>query len=60
MTRNREVRCEDLFDCDHEPETPVTDEDGEIIQWVCRCGKVTKQVDLKPADSSLLAKLPSP
>lgn len=29
--------CEDLIGCDHEPETPVS-EDGEIIAWLCRCG----------------------
>ncbi len=30
--------CEDLWGCTHEPETPVT-QDGEIIEWRCRCGR---------------------
>lgn len=38
MTRNREIRCEDLFGCDHKAETPVA-EDGEILYWLCRCGR---------------------
>jgi len=38
MTRRRDLMCEDLFGCDHEPEIPVTD-GGEIIYWRCRCGK---------------------
>lgn len=30
--------CEDIFGCDHEPETPVI-ENGEIVHWLCRCGR---------------------
>jgi len=28
---------EDLFECSHAPEVPISD-DGEIIAWYCRCG----------------------
>lgn len=38
MTRNRELRCEDIFGCDHTPETPIVEE-GEIVYWMCRCGR---------------------
>jgi hypothetical protein len=31
--------CEDLFGCDHTPETPISD-GGEIVSWVCRCGLI--------------------
>jgi hypothetical protein len=40
MTRNREIDCEDLFGCDHEPEIAISDDSGEILFWRCRCGKV--------------------
>ena len=41
MTRNRELDCEDLFDCDHTPEVAIRDQlTGQtIIGWRCRCGK---------------------
>lgn len=38
MTRNREIRLEDLTSCDHRPELPVSD-NGVILYWLCRCGK---------------------
>lgn len=38
MTRRSDLMCEDLFGCDHTPETPVT-QDGEIVMWLCRCGR---------------------
>lgn len=47
MTRRRDLMCEDIFGCDHTPETPVTEE-GEIVYWLCRCGRKhyqEKQVD---------------
>jgi hypothetical protein len=39
MTRRRDLMCEDLFGCDHTPETPIVDE-GVIVSWVCRCGLI--------------------
>lgn len=36
MTRNSDF----LFDCNHEPSIPVSDDDGEIIEWRCECGDV--------------------
>jgi hypothetical protein len=40
MTRNSDLRLDDLFGCDHTPETPIVDESiGEILWWVCRCGR---------------------
>jgi len=41
MTRRRDLMLEDLLGCTHEPETPVTDTEGsgEILYWICRCGK---------------------
>jgi len=38
MTRRRDLMCEDLFGCDHTPETPIV-EDGAVLYWVCRCGR---------------------
>ena len=39
MTRNSELNCEDLFGCDHSPETPISGHDGTIEGWLCRCGR---------------------
>lgn len=40
MTRNSDLRLDDLFNCNHVPETPIVDEcTGEILWWVCRCGR---------------------
>lgn len=40
MTRRSDMMLEDITGCDHEPETPVIEEDGtEIIYWLCRCGR---------------------
>lgn len=52
MTRNRELDCEDLFGCSHEPETPVMGDGGEIEYWVCRCGRRCKTEDVveKPTE----------
>lgn len=43
MTRNREIDCQDIFGCDHNPEIPITNGNGDIVYWQCRCGdkKVT-------------------
>ncbi len=49
MTRRRDLMCEDLFGCDHEPETPIS-EGGEIVYWVCRCG-TKKTYPEKQADA---------
>lgn len=38
MTRNRELDCRDLSECNHAPETPIT-RDGAIVGWLCRCGR---------------------
>lgn len=38
MTRRREMMCEDLFECTHEPETAIADPDGNVYAWQCRCG----------------------
>ena len=37
MTRRSDLMCEDIFDCDHRPETPIV-KGSEIVSWVCRCG----------------------
>ena len=40
MTRNSEVRLEDITGCQHTPEIPIVDDcAGEILYWVCRCGR---------------------
>lgn len=39
MTRRRDMMCEDLFGCEHEPETPILDANGNIDHWRCRCGR---------------------
>ena len=39
MTRYSDMMCEDIFGCNHAPETPIT-QDGEIVEWRCRCGKI--------------------
>ena len=48
MTRNYEIDCRDLFECDHEPEVAVSD-DGIVVAWHCRCGKVKVKVTKPPA-----------
>lgn len=50
MTRRRDLMCEDLFGCDHEPETPIV-ENGEIVHWVCRCGEKKTPPLEKQADA---------
>lgn len=37
MTRNADLRLEDLRGCDHSAETPIV-EGSIILYWVCRCG----------------------
>jgi hypothetical protein len=32
--------CEDIWGCDHKLETAIV-ENGEIIEWRCRCGRRT-------------------
>lgn len=39
MTRNADLDIEDLRACDHQPETPVIDDDDNVIGWLCRCGR---------------------
>jgi len=40
MTHNFDLRLEDIFECQHKPETPIVDDaGGEILYWVCRCGR---------------------
>ena len=46
MTRNRELDCKDLFECDHQPETPISRK-GEILYWVCRCGRRFKPPEVQ-------------
>ena len=50
MTRRRDLMCEDIFGCCHEPEIPIS-QDGEIVAWVCACGARTHPVSPKPAAS---------
>jgi len=38
MTRSRDLYLRDIFECNHEPETPIT-ENGAILYWLCRCGQ---------------------
>jgi hypothetical protein len=45
MTRRRDMMCEDIFGCTHEPETPIIDWDGSVLHWVCRCGTKTTSVE---------------
>ncbi len=45
MTRNSDLDCDDLFGCDHEPETPLSD-GGVIYAWVCRCGSYQRGADV--------------
>lgn len=44
MTRRRDLMCEDIFECDHEPEVAIS-EGGEVIAWRCRCGRKTVSVE---------------
>lgn len=44
MTRRSDMMLEDIFGCDHAPEIPVT-EDGQIVHWLCRCGRKVACVD---------------
>lgn len=48
MTRRSDLMCEDLFGCDHTPETPES-RDGQIVGWRCRCGRpVPPPADARP------------
>lgn len=38
MTRRSDLMCEDIWECDHKLETAIV-ENGEIIEWRCRCGR---------------------
>lgn len=40
MTRDAELDMRDVAECDHVPETPVSDGiSGTILYWLCRCGR---------------------
>lgn len=39
MTRNSEIDLEDLREHDHLPETPVVNDVGAIVRWLCHCGE---------------------
>ena len=55
MTRYRDLMCEDIFGCNHEPETPVIDNDNNIVEWICRCGDrrhPVKKVIVSPPSES--------
>ena len=41
MTKNYELDCRDLFECQHALEIAIGDNDGKILYWRCRCGKKT-------------------
>lgn len=43
MTRNRELDCEDLRECTHQPEVAIAidSRDPEFVIWRCRCGAFT-------------------
>ena len=46
MTRRRDLMCEDIFGCTHEPEIPISDDaTGEIVSWRCRCGRDVPPVE---------------
>lgn len=49
MTKNREIRLEDITHCDHSPELPIS-EDGEILYWICRCGRRVPTTPKKGSD----------
>ena len=55
VTRRRDIMCEDIFECDHSPETPVVDSVyGDVAEWRCRCGRVAKmptEMSAEPAQS---------
>ena len=48
MTRNSELDLVDLRSCQHEAQTPVVDDDGTVLHWLCPCGR---KVD--PPDSEV-------
>lgn len=52
MTRHRDLMCEDLFECQHKAEIPISSE-GMIVEWRCRCGKtvfVPDELDKKSVE----------
>lgn len=55
MTRRRDLMCEDLFGCDHQPTIPVS-RDGEIFEWTCGCGARSYSV---PAQATQPSKEPT-
>ena len=50
MTRNRDLRLEDLQGCNHEPTIPIS-ENGEILYWRCSCGARHTSPDKIEADN---------
>lgn len=52
MTRNSDLDCQDLFGCLHKPEIPIVDEQGNIVEWRCRCGRSTAPVTKATAEPS--------
>lgn len=52
MTRRRDLICEDIFGCTHEPETPVSD-GGEILYWMCRCGRRVPENAQRPNEAQV-------
>lgn len=50
MTKRSDMMLENIFGCKHEPETPIS-QYGEIIYWLCRCGRKVK-TDSKEKDKA--------
>jgi hypothetical protein len=44
VTRNYELDCSDLEECDHELSEPVV-EDDRLVGWTCKCGREVERLD---------------
>lgn len=39
IQRLEDLMTRDLFGCDHEPIIPVVDDSGQVLYWLCQCGR---------------------
>lgn len=58
MTRRSDLMCEDLFGCDHSPDTPIS-EGGVVVEWRCRCGRRVRDPGVESTKRALNRMLPS-
>jgi hypothetical protein len=48
MTRNSDLYLKDIIQCNHTPKTPIVDDNGKILYWICRCGRQIPTTEIQP------------